>query len=355
LEEACLYDDRYRFLARGHRPDDRTWDRFVERIAPRLDELLREVLREARRHGLARGDEVALDGTKVAGSSSWWKHRKGSAESPSDPDARLMNSHGRKTVGYNVLTGVDTADGLIVGVEVVTDANDFHAAPVLMDAISTQLGELPAAAVADAGFETPASIRALEDRGVDTVFAADETLPEGPEEDDDGRLVCPVGKVLVRTGQTAKAKDGTRLYDTYRPEGGCRGCPLKANCPFFGKALEVPAGADPGARIRNRGRIRSAAYQGAMARRRSVETPYAFLQRHDRFERIRGRNLSRARAEIRLWVASYNLRKILRALAALFALLERRFSSFPNAWALQRLWTVALPSAGARHRSLQCR
>jgi hypothetical protein len=307
----------------GHKPDDRTFDRFIERVGPNLADLLDEILSLARRHGMARANEVAIDGCKVPGSSSYWKHTQKSDQSPSDPDAKLMNSHGRRMVGYNALAAVDTQDGLIVGAELVTDQNDWRLAPVIMEAVHDQLGEYPAVAIADSGFESPNGICGVEELGVDTVFAVREMGPANCLElNEDGCLVCPAGKVMLKRPKSRALADG-RIYDTYRPEGGCRGCPLKATCAFFTKSLEVPEGADPAARYRNRTRVNSAAYHGAMKRRQRVETPWSFLKRHDHFERFRGRNLSRARAEYLLWVASYNLRKILRRLMpAFWALFE---------------------------------
>ena len=306
LEEACRFDDRYRLLARGHTPDDRTFDRFIERIGPSLDELLREVLALARKSGAVLGGEVAVDGCKVPCGASWW------SDSPSDPDARQMESHGRRMIGYNALAAVDTGRGLILGAEVVNDQNDFHAMAPAIEAMLAQSGELPASALADSGFDTPAAIQFLEDSGVDSVIAPRNPRSLEPfSEDEHGDWACPAGKRLVKLGTGFKTR--TDRYDRYGPEGGCRGCPLKASCPFFKKRLHVPEGADAGARLRNLSRTRSATYHRAGVRRMRAETPFAFLRRHDRFERFRGRSLQRARVEFRLWVASYNIRKILGA------------------------------------------
>lgn len=347
LQESCLYDERFKFLMGAHKPDDRTFERFIERVGPDLQELLAEVLYLARRHSMARANEVAIDGCKVAGSSSYWNYAEKSDRPPSDSDAKLMKSHGRSMVGYNALAAVDTEDGLIVGAELITDQNDWKAAPIIVEAVRNQLGEYPAVAIADSGFESPDGICGVEDLGVDTVFAPREMGPgQCLELNEDGYVVCPVGKVLLKRPHSRALADG-RIYDTYRPEGGCRGCPLKATCAFFKKKLEVPQGADPAARYRNRARARSAAYQGAMKRRQRVETPFAFLKRHDRFERLRGRNLRRARAEYFLWVVSYNLRKILRKLSEGAKASLGSFAVLLKCWTRQvaQTWRVSTPIA----------
>jgi transposase len=323
LQEACLYDDRYRFLAGGLTPDDRTFDRFLERHGLDLDELLNVVLRFARKFGMGRGCEVVADGCKVPCSASWWKYMEDAEATPSDPDARLMNSHGRKMVGYNALVATDTADGLIVGVEVVNDQNDFHVLPALVEAMYSQLGEDPAAIVADKGFDCQEAIQYLEERGIDSVIASKSTCYDCFSEDEDGNWCCPAGKALIVLGSSYKGRN--QRYERYGPEGGCRGCPLRSQCPFFRKRLHLPEGSDLGTKLRNYRRVHSATYSGAMLRRRRGETPFAFLRRHDRFERFRGRSLRKARAELRLWAVSYNLRKILRAFKSLQKGLLRAF------------------------------
>lgn len=149
--------------------------------------------------------------------------------------------------------------------------------------------------------------------GVDTGVCPKGAPPPEIREDADGALVCPAGKALV-LAHTSRRAD-SREEDAYRPEGGCRGCPLAAGCSFKGKRLAVPAGTDPGAKARNRDRWRSQAFSGAASRRRKAETPFAHLRRHDGFERFRRRGRAKAQTELLLWCASYNLRKLQKALA----------------------------------------
>lgn len=210
-------------------------------------------------------------------------------------------------VGYNAQLAVDTDDGLIVGADVSTSETDWHLAPVIVEAIHEQLGEYPARVIADSGYETPAGIAALEDLGIDTAFSPREGLDPSLHENADGVLVCMRGKPLVYIGTYPLHG---RDQDRYRPEGGCRGCPLAKECPFKGKSLMVPVGADPAAKIRNRDRVESDAFRGALIRRRRVERPFAQLKRHDRFTRFRRRGLNKVRSEFMLWVVSYNLRRM---------------------------------------------
>lgn len=54
LQECCLFDIRYRYLAGGHTPDDRSFGRFLIRVAPYLDELLAQTRKAARKMGMGR-------------------------------------------------------------------------------------------------------------------------------------------------------------------------------------------------------------------------------------------------------------------------------------------------------------
>jgi transposase len=306
LEEHCRYDLRYRFLMQGHQPDDRTFGRFLVRIEPFVEELLAQVLGQAK----VRAREVAIDGSKVGCSASWWKYRKESTELPSDPDARLMHSHGRGVVGYNVQIAVDTTgSGLIVGAEVVSDESDYHVSGKVMDAVKTQLGELPCAVIADSGYETPESITALTDRGIDTVFQTRIPLDDRVTLNQEQELVCPAGKLIVEASRT---HSGDRSRAAFRPSGGCRRCPLAKTCAFKGQFLSLSPGDDPSAKYLNRSRLDSEAYKGAMIRRRSVERPFAVLKRHDGFQRFLRRGLKKVRVEFLLWVISYDIRKLSR-------------------------------------------
>jgi transposase len=319
LEEHCKYDQRYRFLNDGHTPDDRTFGRFIDRVGPFVDDILSEVLKEARSQGMAKAHEVAVDGCKVPANTSWWDHRKESTKTPSDPDARLMVSHGRPIVGYNVQIALDTADDIIVGAEVTNKEVDWHVAAQVMETTEQQLGELPCAMVADSGYESSSSIEELGEMGIDTVIAPREGLTEHLRLDENYELVCPIGKPIVFVGESPR-KDG-RIVANFRPEGGCARCPRVKDCGFKGKRLQLTPGDDPSAKFRNKDRVESDKYQGALIRRRSVERPFASLRCHDNFGRFHRRTLRKVRVEFLLWVISYDLRVLLKLFIRIFPLI----------------------------------
>lgn len=70
LEDACRNDNRYVVLSGGHRPDRRTFDRFLIRHAHHLDELFSTIVRLAQKMGLARLGRIAIDGSRFKGKAS---------------------------------------------------------------------------------------------------------------------------------------------------------------------------------------------------------------------------------------------------------------------------------------------
>jgi transposase len=304
LEELCLYDMRYRFLSEGLTPDDRTFGRFLLRIAPHMDRLMLEMNKLAKGKGKLPMREAAVDGCRLPSqATSWWSYRSKSEKPPTDPDAKVMDSHGRKMLGYNAQISVDLETGLICGSHVTNSQSDWHEMPAAIEAMKAQSGDLPSVVTADQGYECADSIQALERAGVATaiVFRAD--LREELSENAEGELVCPAGHplILIRT-----TNNKGRVYDVYRPNK-CTGCPLRPTCGFARKDLQVPTGTDPGARFRNRERARSF-HASTRAKRRAVETPFAVLRRTFRsFTRV---GLAKARVDFGLWCIAYNLLKL---------------------------------------------
>jgi hypothetical protein len=309
LEEHCKYDVRYMFLMGGHKPDDRCFGRILARIDSHIDSIFREIMLVLRKGPSAKrsGLEAIIDGSKVACDASWWKYCKQSDEPPSDPEARLQNSHGRKMVGYNVQVVTDAQDGTILAAEVVSNQDDSHVASQVMDTMKRQHGSHPTMLIGDTGYETSETIEVLENQGIDSVICPDSKLTECLREDAEGMLRCPAGKAMIKRSEAANGS-GT-LYDLYKPEGGCRGCPLAQTCAFKGKTLHVIHNGDPGARFRNRDRVRSAAYSDAMRKRRRVERVFARMGQ-DGLDRFRRRGCKKVRTIFILWAISYNLRTL---------------------------------------------
>jgi transposase len=306
LSNHCKWDARYRWFTGGEVPSARTFDRFYNRIAPFVDDLFAQLLAGARQTAQVTLNEVAIDGTKVPSSASWWRFRKESTLAPTDPDARIMASHGRTIYGFNAQIALDTQSGLIVGADLTNVEVDWHLAGHVADTVKRQYGEYPVTIIADAGYESPTSIEALGDRGIDSIIALKMELNHALRLNEEQELVCPIGKRIV---QSCVTKNGTRPVAYFKPEGGCRGCPL-SDCPFRCKQIQLTPGDDPSAKYLNEQRVNSEAYKGALSRRKLVEHPFASLKQHDKFGKFLRRGLAKARIEFLMWVISFNVRKL---------------------------------------------
>jgi transposase len=341
LEERCRYDLRYRYLMGDLKPDDRTFGRFLERIDPVCEQIFRSMSLLLESRGLCKVREVGVDGVKTSCSASWWKYSASSQEPPTDPEARILQSHGRYLVGYNAQFAVDLSEGSIVGVGVLSEQNDFHAVALMLDTIERQSGSCPSAVFADAGYDSCGNIQTLENRGIDSVINAAKPLPAEVFEDGEGVLRCMAGREMVLNGHKT-FKSG--VMDTYRPEGGCVGCCLKSECGFFRKCITVPKGCDPGARFRNKTRLESATYHRAMVRRMRMEKVFAIRNRCDKFDRILRKGKAKALTELLLWSISYNIRLWARALQDLLSLISSYLGRSRRTWKSHNLHKMAVLS-----------
>jgi transposase len=317
LEEACRYDVRFMYLMGGQEPDDRTFGRFLERMDGVIVEAFNRIMRSKK----PKGHLALVDGRKVAASASWWKFREDGEIT--DPEARIQKSHGRYIIGYNAQVMMDEATGLIMAAELLPDQDDSYAMEPVLQAMERQSPIAPVAVVADSGYDCEDSVVALESRGIDSVIAFQRPPPGSVHENEDGQLVCPIGRVLQPRGKPQDIKGVS--YIDYRP--GCRGCPLAATCAFKGKTLRVQVDSDPGFRFRNRERLNSSTYDGALKKRRKVERVFAQMV-HDGFGGFLRRGQKKAFTEFLLWVISYNQRVVFKLLWALLEATQERLRNF---------------------------
>ena len=86
--------------------------------------------------------------------------------STTDPEARTMKfSDGGYRPGFNVQFATDVASGIVVGVDVTNDGNDFERMPPMLDQLEGRYGKKPGEILADGGFTSLAAIDSAEGRG----------------------------------------------------------------------------------------------------------------------------------------------------------------------------------------------
>ncbi len=322
LQEHCRFDNRYRFLMDGQTPDDRTFSRFLDRLNESPETLLERIVSFAKDRISLR--VVSVDGTKMRASVS--RYTRGDSTDVSDSESRRMKSRSDYFHGYNCQLAVDEDSGLIVGALVSQEGADWHLLEPVLDSVERTAGRAPAVLLADRGYESAQNAALCEARGIASHLAPNPQVWPKWEIDPSGQIVCSEGHPAVPKDQFVSYR-GTN-FQRYRVME-CRRCAQKETCltkktPY--RTLAVPAGIDPSSRIRNLHRARSEEGQ-ALLRRRSVisETPHAQLKHNDGFGQFLRRGKAKAATDFLLWVASYNLRKLLNLFLTFWRLLQSSF------------------------------
>jgi transposase len=69
-----------------------------------------------------------------------------------DPDSRMMSSHGNSDISYNLQTSVDSKNSLIVAFDVVNDVNDTNQLENMVNKTIDHLSKVPISFIADMGY-----------------------------------------------------------------------------------------------------------------------------------------------------------------------------------------------------------
>jgi transposase len=163
------------------------------------------------------------------------RHKDQTYLSPADPEAMLMKSRDGKHPAYNVQLAVDAKHGFIVADEVLTDANDLNALPVVVNAIEEVLGIVPASLSADKGYYTPDQIEQIEQNyGTRCYVAVKESSKDSSPEavtfrydKEQDCYWCSEGKPLPLNDRNMKLHKS--VVNRYRGTQ-CQECFRKAHC-----------------------------------------------------------------------------------------------------------------------------
>ena len=105
-----------------------------------------------------------------------------------DPDSRIMPSHGAFIAGYNGQIAVDAAHQIIVAQRLATNPADFAALVPLVDQIKTNLGRKAREVSGDTGFATEANLAEMAQRRV-SAFLSPGRIRHGDTDPTAGRVL----------------------------------------------------------------------------------------------------------------------------------------------------------------------
>jgi transposase len=162
--------------------------------------------------------------------------------SMSDPEARVMKQNdGGFAPSYNVQITTDTAQGLIVDVEVAQAGNDFQQLIPAVERVEESFGKAPGQVLVDSGYISRENVEGVAQHKVDLLGSlADDAAKKGDRDRqryannmfvydaEQDHYVCPAGKILDYEGQ--QKKDGMKQFKYKAKNQDCQSCPLKVHC-----------------------------------------------------------------------------------------------------------------------------
>lgn len=240
-----------------------------------------------------------------------------------DPDSRMMSSHGNSDISFNMQTAVDSENSLIIASDVVSDVNDTNQLENMVNNASENLETVPEASIADMGYFNAEQISNCENLGTKVFvkrpktknstniseFSADK-FTFVPEKN---IYICPMGKELTFTRYLRKKKNKDDPHSSIVGlEYSCSSC---ANCPYLDKCTSSVDGR----------RITRNVYQDTLdivqkrfddnpemytLRKSVVEHPFGTIKRSLGYTYFLRRGLESVRTEATLICLAYDFKRL---------------------------------------------
>lgn len=167
-----------------------------------------------------------------------------------DPDSRMMTSHGNSDISYNFQTSVDSKNSLIVACDVVSDVNDTNQLENMITKTCENLHSSPESSIADMGYFNAEQIFNCEKLGTQVFVKRPKTKNSTNTPDfsidyftfdkENNFYICPAGKYLTFSRNLCKRKNKTdKNTSIIGYEYSCSEC---FNCPYFRKCTSSLAG-----------------------------------------------------------------------------------------------------------------
>jgi transposase len=252
--------------------------------------------------------------------------------SPADPDARLMKSRDGYIPGYNVQTGVDKKNKLIVVAEVTNSVNDCKQLEPNVKRTVEQTGIVPKVVVADKGYANLHQIQSVEQKYESNETQCVVPLQQSGQEQKDkaagisftydtenDQVICSEGRALPCKARNIKKRG--EICDLYR--GNCAGCPKKPMCTRSPIGRTVYLNQNHVWIDEYKNRMGDPTFKkGVKERKTLVEHPFGTIKCMLGKIPLRLRGMSKSQIEIDLVTTAYNLKRLL-ALESMENLLNR--------------------------------
>lgn len=240
-----------------------------------------------------------------------------------DPDSRMMTSHGNSDISFNMQTSVDAKNSLIVATDVVNDINDTNQLKNMFNKATENLGTTPKATVADMGYFNISQIAYCESAG-SQVFVkrpksknatnnSDFSIDKFTFDSIRNIYICPNGKHLKFSRNLTKRKNkNDEQPSIIGYEYFCSDC---ADCPYLYKCTTSMDGR----------RITRNVYQDVLdkvqrnfeekpdmytIRKCVVEHPFGTIKRSLGYTYFLRRGLKAVRTEAALICIAYDIKRL---------------------------------------------
>jgi transposase len=226
---------------------DKKLEERIEKIESHIKEYLSELDRIDRSEGEGSGEKTAEEiavlvkglterKDRYQGYRDELKQTGETQKSLTDSDSRLMKSHGKTEMSYNVQTAVDAKNKLVTAFKVTNKGNDMNSITPMVSEIQETIGSETKAVVTDAGYDSVQDIVAAQGRGVqvhvagtdfDVCVPTNHPVPEITSHKD-GRCLylpdrnialCPMGKTLYPRNYKKSQKEAL-----FHNSNACKGC-----------------------------------------------------------------------------------------------------------------------------------
>ena len=240
-----------------------------------------------------------------------------------DPDSRMMTSHGNSDISYNMQTSVDSKNSLIVTSDVVSDINDTNQLENMLSKSADVLGRVPDNTVADMGYFNTEQIDNCENLG-SNVFVKQPKSKNSTNNSDfsidkfsyDAKrniYTCPAGKQLKFVRKLSKKKNKSDDkpsiigYEYFCSD--CAGCPYLHDCTSSvnGRRVTRNAYQDTIDRVQKRFKENPEMYT---IRKSVVEHPFGTIKRSLGFTYFLRRGLNAVRTEASLICLAYDIKRL---------------------------------------------
>ena len=246
--------------------------------------------------------------------------QKRTLKSRTDPDCGYINQKNKRGLGYLTEMTVDTAHGIITGVDCYP-AN-HRESDIILEHIKQQQENLSLSInrlALDGGYDVGAVHRGLELLGIDGYTAIrvyqNNALRKGFQYNQEKDcFICEKGEELSFKKLVFKksSQNYYRLYVRSRKE--CLGCPRIRICEIDQGSIRINASGNYPAFHRNKQKYQTPEYYSAMRLRKIwSEGTFSVLKREHNIKRIRKRGIHRATEECLLSATALNLKRMVKA------------------------------------------